>query len=159
RMLTFYAAPRTAVPDQDADRDVRQVYLQLAQRLVAELPITGPPQIITMTAEARQWCDRVIRLAGAAAALPSSSPPLRGFRAKVETFFGRIALVFHLVDTLTDNRPLTSPLSAATAERAATLLGDFLLPHNAKFYGDLVDGQYTDYVRRLASLIVTRGLT
>ena len=122
--------------------------------LVARL-LDLPETLVKFSANAQTIRRAFAAYANKLATLESVSPQLGAFCGKLDGYFARFALAFHVCNTARINELV----SEDTARRVERLMKTFIIPHAIHFYVDVVSGNdiMTD-AKAIAGYILTQNL-
>jgi putative DNA primase/helicase len=150
RFNAYYMAPSRADEDRCPDLAACSAYRQLISALV-DMP--APAGVYTFSPEARVEHATVECLARRLKILPQVPDAMRGHLSKWPGMFARFALTFHLIET----RGATRVIPGRTAAKVARLMSEVLLPHAAKFYGELAGEERWTHARWIAGYILAQA--
>jgi Protein of unknown function (DUF3987) len=147
--------------DQGVDR--RPDYAALARyretvvRLVDLKP--GNQRVVFRLSDAAQ-AERALveRLAHNVTLLPETSAAFRAHLAKWSGLFARLVCTYHVTDAVADDTEPTATISGSTASQVARLMTEYLLPHAARFYTELLGQEHLAHARWLAGHILAHQL-
>jgi hypothetical protein len=151
RGVPYMASAATDAEDRAPNRDALDRYTSTIRGLAA-LPATET--VYTMTPEAHRRREYIARTARAVMVLPSTSSGLRAHLAKWEGLFARLALTWHLTNAAGHGLSPASVIDETTADCVARLLVDYLLPHSAHVYGEVLGQDHLLHARWIAGHIL-----
>jgi len=134
---------RTNIPEQDRepDQQAAQAWKDLINDL-SDLPCMIDQDVIRFSEGAQVHRRRVNEVIDAWQMLPNNSAPFKGALGKLKATYARLTLIMHAIENASTcamfGQPLPAYVGGATAERAAALMLDYLLPHLAAFYRDVI---------------------
>ncbi len=155
RCLVFFGRGGGLPIDRPADRAALDLYAATIERL-AVLPVPAEPYRMAAGAHLRR--EYVVRIARAVAVLPTTAPGLAAALSKWEGLFAQLALTMHLTEAASEGRTPAAVVSEGTADRVARLLIDYVLPHTAHLYGELLGQDHLTHARWLAGHILAHRL-
>lgn len=160
----FVQAVRSPSVDRRPDYDARDAYVATIGRLSSlghENSCRDGREVVLMSREAAELREQVSDFVFQMIGRPAMSAGLRDHLAKLETFFVRLCLVFHMIECVEAKRdPLADSVSGETAERAHRLLMGFLLPEAVRIYGEVISaGPDVEHARWVAGYLLSKGLT
>jgi hypothetical protein len=153
RCVLYVASAAADAEDRAPNRDALDRYASTIRNLTA-LPATET--VYTMTPEAHRRREYIARTARAVMVLPSTSSGLRAHLAKWEGLFARLALTWHLTNAVGNGTTPTLVIDEATADCVARLMVDFLLPHAAHVYGEVLGQDHLVHARWVAGYVLAR---
>lgn len=156
RCLVFFGRGGAPPIDRPANRGALDCYAATIERLAA-LPVPAEPY--TMDAGAHLRREYVVRIARAVTVLPTTAPGLKAALSKWEALFAQLALTMHLTEAASKGQAPSLIIAEVTATRVARLLIDYVLPHTAHLYGELLGQDHLTHARWLAGYILARGST
>ncbi len=131
-------------------------------RLLATWDIGGPDarRLFTLSAGAHACREAVNHRVQQVRLMPWVSPAFHAHLAKWEGLFPRLLLLWHLIEHAETLSQVADDISAANAERVATFMLDFLLPHASRFYVELLQETAEETsIQWLAGHILAHALT
>jgi len=155
RCTVFFGAGRDAGVDRAANAKALARYARTIGALAA-LPIPGAAYTLAPGAHRHREC--VVRIARAVAVLPTTAPGLAAHLGKWEVEFARLALTMHMVDAASNGEVPGLIIGEAVAEQTARLMVDYLLPHAAHLYGELLGQDHLTHARWIAGHILAHRL-
>ncbi len=155
RLVTFFPRPCTQGIDRRPNYSALTGYRELLARLVALPPSREP---VTLDPDAHPWREEVARVARDVMLLPDTSAAFRAHLAKWEGLFARLLLTLHVVGSVSKTGNVAVSVSAETAAAVTRLMVDYLLPHAARFYADILGHDHLKHGRWLAGFILARRL-
>jgi hypothetical protein len=148
RFLVVMARPSVRGEDREPDERACCAYRDAILRLV-DLPAPTERCTFRLSEEAHVERDAVETAARNVQVLPDVSSALRAHLSKWPGIFARLLLTFHLLESH------DAEISGDTARKAARLMLDFLLPHAARFYADVLGHEHLKHARWVAGYILT----
>jgi hypothetical protein len=147
---------RTTGDEEDRAPNMMAVdgYRRVVSRLLAMSPIPGdaPFKLAAAAQKERQF---LVRQARDLARHPITSSAFKAHLSKWEGLYPRLLLTFHLVEGAAEERDPERIIGEDTAERVARLMLNFLLPHAARFYSEVLDDTpYDAHARWVAGHIL-----
>ncbi|MCK6553317.1 DUF3987 domain-containing protein [Candidatus Binatia bacterium] len=155
RFVVVFPAPGAAEVDRAPDYEALHAYARTLHALVRLDPAGA---VYRLDDDAQAVRGVVTRVAHNVVALPDTSPAFRSHLGKWDALFARLTLVYHLVDAASNGTEPAPFASSDTAERVGRLMSDFLLPHAAKFYVDLLGSEHLTHARWIAGHILAHAL-
>jgi hypothetical protein len=155
RLIVVFGRATGEGQDREPDMSAVSAYSDTIERLLAMSPQTPEDSLFTLASDAQEIRCRVTRLVNKLAATPLPSPPFKAHLGKWEGLFPRLLLTFHLTEAASEGVKPSPIVDGDTAERVGRLMLDFLLPHAARFYGEVIEkDEYDDHVRWIAGHIL-----
>ncbi len=154
RFIVLVARPAVEDADRVPDMRAMEQYRALFDWLVALQPGTKP---VYLTEAAHTCRERVARLSlKLSAAL--DNPSLKAWFGKWTGLFGRLLLVYHVLDCFQHGvHPTSCDVPFETASRVERLMCGTLLHHGLHFYQEVLDAhERQEQVRQLARLILAK---
>jgi hypothetical protein len=148
RFLSFVATHDRPAVRRSPHGAIQQQWRAAIKRLAAiSAPVTILPasDVATIRATLDEATYHARQVAGLASGLVSAL-------GKADSQWGRLALTLHALEA----DDIATPLSGATADRAARLLVDFFLPHLAHLYSEYGQSVALADARRIASWLLTQ---
>lgn len=154
RFIVLVARP--AIEDADRVPDMRAMdeYRALFDWLVALQPGNSPVQLTEAAHVCRERVTKLsMRLTNA-----FDSPSLKAWFGKWTGLFGRLLLVYHVLDCYRRGvHPCGADVAGPTAEKVERLMCGTLLNHGLHFYHEILDAHdRQEQVRQLARLILAK---
>jgi len=152
RFLVGMARPSVRGEDREPDEHACRAYRDAIFRLV-DLPTPGNPRIFTLSEKAHVEREAVETAARNVQILPDTSNAFRAHLSKWPGIFARLLLTFHALES-----PILDPvISGETARKVARLMIDYMLPHAARFYADVLGHEHMKYARWVAGYILAHA--
>jgi Protein of unknown function (DUF3987) len=160
RFLVVFTESDGLTTDAPEDAEAKAWYHGLVSRLM-QWDIGGPETRLfcTFAPEAHAVRDALNQQVHAVRQMPWVTPAFHAHLAKWEGLFPRLCLLFHVVE---QHRTFPFPESIPfhIAERVSAFLLDYLLPHAARFYTDLLQTHAeAHHARWIAGYILAHDLT
>jgi hypothetical protein len=155
RMTVFVADDRATPVDRRPNHKALDRYSNTIFRLVS---LPAPPDAYVLSAAAHARREYVVGITRAVATLPTSSNGLRAALGKWESLFARLLLTWHLTDATSRETTPTSAIGERAADSVARLMIDFLLPHAAHVYGELLGQEHLIEARAIAGHILAHKM-
>lgn len=144
-------------PDYDSVGAYRHLIFNLALHTNFELIVPEKPYKLSV--EARDQMDLVKKTVKAVMVLPTTSNAFRALLDKWEARFARYALIYHIIEAVSELRQPEPRISGETASRVARLMLAFLLPSAARFYHEIIpSGGNEGPALWIANYILSRGV-
>src|SRR5205085_8950818 len=119
--------------DRLPDEAAQAGYVEIMRRLTYSRRNEGERDLlVTLSKAARPYWEEVDALADAMTRLPTISPALAGWLAKVSGNFARLLLTFHVVESIKgqpDAAKVKVEIGEDTARRARNMMVQFFIPH------------------------------
>lgn len=125
--------------DRAPNEDAKVAYEHMVRRLVS-WDIGGPEAhvICQLDPEAQPLRHLINTRVDQVRKMPWVGPPFQAHLAKWEGLFPRLTLLWHILEHADDLYHLPRTIGVDTAERVATFMLEYLLPHAAQFYAQFL---------------------
>lgn len=134
---------------------VRVFYDHTVRQCAAAVAVTG---LLSFTPEAQKVRRDLEQIHFQLSASEGVNPKLASHIGKLDGLFARLCVIWHVVEHC--NGPIPEMITETTAERVATFMRLFLLPHAASFYSGILGlSDDHDRLRSIASYILAHGLS
>jgi hypothetical protein len=168
RFIVVFARPPGVGEDRAPVREILDSYRTMIRTLAEWAPEQhGKPTIVHLAPEAQPERRAVEEMARRVAMLPGVSLAFRAHLAKWGALFARLALTFHMAELVgrDGDSPGTSPftvgavepISADTAARVARFMAEYMLPHAARFYSEILGQEHLTHARWIAGYVLAHG--
>jgi hypothetical protein len=128
-------------------------YCQTIVHLVDLTPGNRP--VVFRLSDAAQTERAVVeRLAQNVMLLPEISAAFRGHLSKWPGLFARLVCTYHVTEAVAAGAEPTATVSGATAARVARLMTEYLLPHSARFYTEILGNEHLAHARWIAGYVL-----
>jgi hypothetical protein len=159
RFLVCHGQRQGRGVDRKPDYTVINTYHGLIKQLSQLQPKDGESEIFKFSPESLRYREAIYTTCEHVQVLPNSSDALIAHLSKWEAAFCRIALVYHIVESVSAGQYPQPYVPEHTSKMAATLMVNFLLPNSTRFYNDTIDdGENGSHARWIAGYILSNRL-
>lgn len=161
RFMVVFTHRGSPTVDQPENETARIAYERLLARLTS-WDIGGPEAIVLcrLSTEAHTWREFINLRVQQVRTMPWVSPAFHAHLAKWEGLFPRLLLLWHIIESSGDLYNLDRIISGETAARVTTFMLEYLLPHAARFYTELLQPSVSgSHAQWIAGHILAHTLT
>jgi hypothetical protein len=159
RFLVCRCGKKGTGEDRKPNYNIVNTYSETIKQLSQLRPENGEEEVFLFSDNAIVYREIIANICNDVMMLPDTSSALKGHLGKWEATFSRIALTYHIVEAAAAGEYPAKFISRETAQMAAKLMTEFLLPNSIRFYKETLDDEHgVSHAKWIAGYILANKL-